>query len=209
MKQRNLVGNKYNKLLVIESCGQCKNGLHFYSKVKCDCGNTFLVRDTQLVNNKIKSCRHCGSATHKKTNTRLFNIWQSMKQRCSVYSGKNYKDYYAKGITVCEEWQNDFINFYHWAINNGYQDNLSIDRIDNKSGYNPQNCRWADAITQANNKSNNKIIMYNNKKYTLAQLSREYGIKYSLLLSRLRNNWDIERALTEKSFCGKNQYLKV
>lgn len=88
----------------------------------------------------------------KQANMRLYKAWQGMKSRCNNPNDKDYKHYGGRGITVCEEWVNDSMCFINWALENGYNDNLSIDRIDVNGNYEPNNCRWADTITQARNR---------------------------------------------------------
>ncbi len=95
---------------------------------------------------------------------------------------------------MCDEW-NNFKNFYDWALANGYQENLTIDRIDNNKGYFPNNCRWADIYTQANNKRNCKFYTYKGKILTRAEISKLYNVNYWALRSRLRRGWDIAKAV--------------
>lgn len=206
--QRVKENEKYGNLVVIECKGLKDKSNHYISKVKCKCGNTFFIRDTFLINKKRKKCKKCSNYRfkHGMTNTRIFNIWQSMKERCKDKNEKNYKIYASRNIDICEQWKKDFESFYKWAINNGYKDNLSIDRIDNNKGYNPENCRWVDNYVQANNKRNNIIIYYKNKRYTLANLAREYNMNPKTLRYRLNRNWDIEKALILKPRIGRNQY---
>lgn len=125
---------------------------------------------------------HGGKGEH------LYQIWCAMKQRCYNPNNKRYDSYGGRGITICDEWLNDYPAFRKWAIENGYEDNgkLSIDRIDNDGNYEPNNCRWADIITQANNRSSNIVIEYNGKTQTLRQWSEETGISMDALYSRYR-----------------------
>ena len=123
---------------------------------------------------------HGGKGEH------LYEVWCTIKQRCLNPNNKNYAYYGGRGITICGEWLNNYPAFKKWAIENGYKDNgeLSIDRIDNDGNYEPNNCRWVDRITQANNKSNNIIITYNGKSQTLQKWSEETGIKADTLYYR-------------------------
>lgn len=210
MKQRNLVGQTFGKLTVLESCGKGADR-HYVSKVKCECGRVYLVPDTELLHGRRTQCRKCGASnkTHGMTSTRLFAIWQSMKQRCSDKRSQHYMDYGGRGISVCEEWTGNFEAFYDWAMANGYEDHLTIDRTDTNGNYEPSNCRWADMKAQANNKRNNRRVVYGGSEYTVAELSKKFGIKYSCLYWRLINGWNIEKAVAIQPKVGRNQYEKV
>ena len=89
---------------------------------------------------------------HGLSNHKVYRAWTNIVYRCTNKKDKYFKDYGERGITVCNEWKNDFMSFYNWSIENGYKDNLSIDRIDNDGNYEPGNCRWTDNFTQAQNK---------------------------------------------------------
>ena len=142
---------------------------------------------------------------HGKRHSRIYNIWRSMKQRCTNENCINYKNYGGKGISVCNEW-NDFKNFYDWAMESGYADNLTIDRIDVKGNYTPHNCRWVSYKQQANNKTNNRYIEFQGEKHTLGEWSSITGIKLATIWNRLKMGWSVERALTTKCFRGHNQF---
>jgi hypothetical protein len=92
--------------------------------------------------------------------------------------------YGGRGVSICDEWRNDFQAFYDWAMANGYRDGLTIDRINNDEGYSPDNCRWATSVCQQNNKSSNIIAEVNGKKQTIAQWAKETGILYQTLYRR-------------------------
>lgn len=119
-----------------------------------------------------------------------------MKNRCSANSGKHYKNYKLRGISVCEEWKNDFNTFYEWAINNGYYPTLSIDRIDGTKGYSPDNCRWATAKMQANNIRTNVIITYNGESHTIPEWSQITNIPSYVIRNRRNYGWNVEKILT-------------
>lgn len=141
--------------------------------------------------------------------SRLYTIWKNMKARCSNNASQN--SYYgARGITVCEEWRNSYQAFYNWAMANGYTDELTIDRIDVNGNYEPSNCRWATLKEQANNKRNNRLLTYNGKSLTVSQWTKELGFNQGLISRRINYlGWDIERALTEPPYIGKNQTHKA
>lgn len=109
-----------------------------------------------------------------------------MRKRCYNPAATNYKRYGGRGITVCDEWQK-YVNFRKWALENGYDDSKSIDRIDNNKGYEPNNCRWTDATGQANNRTTNAIYEYNGEKHTLSEWARIYGIKYKFLHKKIHS----------------------
>lgn len=124
---------------------------------------------------------------HGDKNTKLYRVWCSMKERCNNIHNKSYKNYGKKGIKVCSEW-NNYINFKKWALSNGYQENLTIDRINFNKNYEPNNCRWVDTKIQNRNYSKNIFIEFNNKKMCLKELSEKIPEKYATLLWRYKNN---------------------
>ena len=130
-------------------------------------------------------------------NPRLYKIYVGMKQRCTNPNYPRSKDYMGRGITICEEWMDIYQLFKKWALANGYTDELSIDRIDNDGNYEPTNCRWVDATTQANNKRNVPKYEYNGEKLSVSQWAKKIGKPRATISNRLRRGWDIERALTE------------
>lgn len=200
---------KYGKLKLLEKV-KIKNDNHITYKAICECGNIVYIRATDIRKNKRKHCIHCFNArtTHHKTNTKLFNVWQSMKQRCYYKKHKDYNNYGGRGIIVCDNWKSDFENFYNWAINNGYKNNLQIDRINVNGNYEPSNCRFVPAKTNSVNKRNTRYIEYKGITKSLREWADEYKINYRLLQSRLDRNWDMEKALFTKPIKGRNQHSK-
>lgn len=139
---------------------------------------------------------HATRLTHGETGTRLYNIWSSMKQRVKNPNAINYKIYGGNGIFLCPEWD-IHENFREWALQNGYSDNLSIDRIDGTKGYFPDNCRWVTMKVQQNNRCNNHIITFQGKTMTLSLWANSIGIPVKTLSRRIVDKkWSIERALT-------------
>lgn len=200
-----ITGQKFGRLTVIklDHIVNKKHGPESYWLCKCDCGNEKIIRKDHITGNKTLSCGCLQkekaskiNSTHHLSKSRIYYIWASMKSRCSLKTDTNYARYGAKGIKVCDEWQN-FEPFYNWAINNGYKDNLSIDRIDVYKDYCPENCRWANRIQQANNKSNNTKIKYNNEEHTLAEWAKILGYSYSTMCHRYYRNWDVEKMMKQ------------
>ena len=130
-------------------------------------------------------------------NSRLYRIYNHMKDRCYRPNDKRYRDYGGRGIVICEEWKNDYLEFKNWALANGYRDDLTIDRINNDGNYCPQNCRWVDRFVQGNNTRNNHLLTFNGETKTLSQWSRESGLKITTIYMRIyQYGWTIEEALT-------------
>lgn len=210
MKALDLVGKKFNRLLVVKKAGR-KNYKVMWECV-CDCGNTTFVNTFYLINSKIRSCGCLHkeqlierNTTHNQRHTKLYETWKKMRDRCNRPNATQYKDYGGRGIKVCEEWDKSFQAFYDWSYANGYDDNLTIDRIDNNKGYYPENCRWATYKEQMRNKRTNHIITYKNQSQCISQWCEELNLSYSAVTGRLRRGWSVEKALstpTNRTFDG-------
>jgi hypothetical protein len=138
------------------------------------------------------------------TGTRVYKTWESMKARCYNPNDAKYKNYGARGIIVCEEWRNNAGAFAKWAYANGFdeskrQTKQSLDRINVDGNYCPENCRFVDAKTQANNKTDNFLIEFNGETDTLANWSKRTGIKQGTIAWRISQGWSVEKALTQKA----------
>ena len=204
-----LSGKKFGKLTVIkldhrEIRNDGKRNRYFnHWLCQCECGNECIIIGNYLKKGSTISCGCYRKELSKNklykhglSNTRLHKIWSGIKQRCYAKYSKDYKNYGQRNIIMCDEWKNDFKKFYDWAIDNGYKDNLTIDRIDNDGNYEPNNCRWATLEEQANNMRNNHLLTFNNKTQTMSQWAKEYNMSKYLLQHRIASNWSVERALT-------------
>ena len=204
-KYEDLSNRRFGKLTVLYREGFVKQGRQnvFTWKCICDCGNETHVTSHELTHGHTKSCgcirRERASKLsykHGESHTsRLYREWASMKLRCYSKNRKDYINYGGRGIKVCEEWK-DYFSFRNWALKNGYSDDLTLDRIDVNGNYEPLNCRWADAETQANNKRNSKFITYNGKRQTVSQWAKELNIPASRIFDRLSMGWSEEESLT-------------
>ena len=184
---KDISGMKFGRLTAIRKVGTTNGGGRCSKSIwlcKCDCGNEKEVLRNSLVSGNTNSCG-CLETEVKKTmhlkhgmaKTRLWKIWCGMKERCNNPNNQDYPYYGGRGIKVCDEWLNDFQMFHDWAIKNGYTDELTIDRIDNDSNYEPSNCRWATRKEQTRNRSITKKI-------SIAEIAEIDGISYHAAYSK-------------------------
>lgn len=133
---------------------------------------------------------------HGETKSRLYRIWTYMRRRCNDSRDKDFNSYGARGIKVCEAWNKNYLAFRDWALANGYDDKLTLDRVDYNGDYSPCNCRWVTVKEQNNNKRSNRLVTYKGVTLTVAQWAEKLGIERHALLYRL-NNWTVEEAFTK------------
>lgn len=215
------IGDKFNRLTIKNKIIEDKYGQHItYAICDCDCGKEHTVKLTFLVSNHTKSCgclrdekarervieRNWKHGESDLKNNRLYRIWSAMKSRCYTQYSRSFKDYGGRGIIVCDDWKKDFLIFKDWALNNGYSDDLSIDRVDVNGNYEPSNCRWATNQQQARNRRNNrmdtvKITAFGETKSALdwlddprCDLKTTTGIIY-----RIGAGWTPEEAISKPS----------
>lgn len=146
-------------------------------KIRCKCGKEFIAQPSDS-NGRCRECamelvykgnrKHGESPNTNKNATRLYGIWENMRARCGNKKNPNYKDYGGRGITVCDEWS-EYTAFKNWALKNGYNPSLTIDRIDVNGNYCPENCRWATQKEQCRNTRFNHLLTYNGETKTLAE----------------------------------------
>lgn len=194
MSGRDLTGQRFGRLLVLSKA----DGKPGRWNCLCDCGNEKVVYGSCLVSGSTKSCgcyRRELHMTHGMYHTRLRGVWAGMIQRCNYDKHIDNKWYKQNGITVCDEWRNSFQAFHDWAVANGYKDGLSIDRIDNAKGYNPDNCRFATPKEQACNRTNNIMITYHGRTQPLKVWTEELGLNYHTVYCRMRKGKSFEQAI--------------
>lgn len=201
MKKIDFIGRKSGFLTVIDVNYIKEPKYNTILICQCKCGKIIKIDRSTFVRGEYKSCgcyrinKYKNGGMYNKHNmseTKIYKIWDKMKRRCR---DKNNKNYGGRGIKMCDEWKDNFISFYNWAINNGYKDNLTIDRIDVNGDYCPENCRWATYKEQANNRRNNRFLFYDGHKFTVSELAEKYGIKRATLSQRLKLGWNIKKAL--------------
>lgn len=167
-KEFDITGKKFGNLTAVKKIDSK------YWLFKCDCGKEKKIKKTNVVCGITKSCGclwykevALGNKKHGMSKTRLYECWRDMRNRCYLKTRYDYKRYGGRGIVVCDEWKNKFEPFYDWAINNGYKDYLTIDRIDVNGNYCPENCRWATKKEQALNRRTTVFVEYNGEKHSL------------------------------------------
>ena len=198
---KDLTGQKFNMLTVIERLPN-NSANKVVWKCICDCGNTTTVTTGNLKNGSVKSCGclvHIGhTTTHGMGNTKLYGVWGAMKSRCNNHNSRQYINYGARGIRVCHEWNESFESFYKWAVNSGYRDGLTIERVDNNGNYCKENCIWATPKQQAQNRRSCYTFEYGGKKQNLAQWCEELRLDYKLIHNRIfKLHWSFDRAILE------------
>lgn len=193
-KREDLSGNRYGRLTVLKFSHM--SGKHSYWECRCDCGNIKIARIDCLKTGTVRSCGCLVIDNHVKKHgfarSRLYRIYHAMKQRCYNPKSTAYQRYGGRGIRICEEWLNDFEVFAKWALNNGYKDNLTIDRKDFNKDYTPNNCRWITQKEQTRNTSRNTWITINGKTKILKDWCNIYGINVATACNRLKRGLSID-----------------
>lgn len=205
-----LTGQKFGRL-VAEEWVPAHDGVCGKWRCKCDCGNiSFVLTNSLRCGNTIScGCGRIDSIRKKKLESRSFQgaytkshrprlywVWLNMVRRCENPKSPDYYRYGGRGIEVCEKWHG-LGAFLDWAYSNGWEEGLTLDRIDNEGPYCPDNCRWTDRSTQCNNMRNNVRYAYDGKLLTIPQWAKIVGVPKSTLYCRIYGGWSIEDALTK------------
>jgi len=197
-----LAGRKFGNLTILRR-DECKS--HNIKWIcKCDCGNVCSVAGVHLKSGHTKSCGCIHKKllskrvkTHGASKTRLYSIWSGMKDRCNNPNSFAFLNYGDRGISVCDDWSNNFNCFKEWSINNGYAENLTLDRKDNNGNYCPNNCRWATRKEQSRNTRRNVLVEINGFTQCLNDWIKTNGINRSTFNDRYYiRNWPLKKALT-------------
>lgn len=190
-KNRRIIktGDRFGYLTIIkevESDRHNYGGLIRRFECKCDCGNIVIERLSTLRRRKDNiscGCIKTGFHTHSDTHTRIYGCWQSMKDRCLNPNCKAYKYYGGRGIKICDEWYN-YELFRDWALENGYTEDLTIDRLDVNGNYEPSNCRWATMSEQQQNKRDSRLLMFKGVTKHVVEWSKETGVPAQTIWKR-------------------------
>lgn len=189
---KDLTNNRYGNLLVIKPAGKDKRGEYKWL-CRCDCGNETVVYGSHLRKGDTVSCGCIMRTTHRthgESKTRLYKIWQHMKGRCDNPNSDNYKYYGGRGIKYCDQWKT-FDPFKEWSERNGYNDYLTIDRIDVNGNYEPENCRWVTMTEQLKNTRKCVLLSHYGETHTLRDWAKIMGVNPKTLSTRYRKGVNI------------------
>lgn len=196
-----LTGQRFGRLEVISPAfSDERNQWHW--NCKCDCGTNCVKHGSSLRNGGVRSCGCLQkelvakrSLKHGLRNTIFYLIRHNMMSRCYNSNNPGYKNYGGRGITVCDEWRDSLEAFYVWAINNGHEEGLTIERIDVNGNYCPDNCTWIPKSKQSNNQRSNNLITFNGETKTMKEWSEITGLSYSTIRSRKNSGWSDEKTI--------------
>lgn len=196
-------GDKKNSLTMISDPYPGKSYGNPRAMFRCDCGKTKEIFVRSVATGRTRSCgclqlayARKRSYKHGMTYTRLYGIWCNMKDRCSNPNNIGFNLYGGRGITVCDEWCIDFRCFEQWAVTNGYNDDLTIDRVNVNKGYSPNNCRWVTPKEQSRNRRSNIMITLNGETHCLIEWCEILNLPYQTIEMRIHRGWDKEKAIT-------------
>lgn len=199
---KDITGQKFNMLTALNRVGKNKNGQAIWS-FKCECG---AIKNMLATNATRKTQISCGChklkvlTKHGFIKHRLYSIWRGMVSRCYYEKHTGFKNYGRKGIKVCKEWL-DFESFKNWALSNGYDEKLTLDRKNNFKSYSPDNCKWSDKYAQSYNRTCTVWCEINGKKLNTNEIFNQYGINKKVLyyrMSRGYKNQDLIKPIKRK-----------
>ena len=201
------IGDKHGRLTAIKQF-ECRKW-----EFQCECGNTKIVSKYDVKRGHTASCGCLAKEglierrrTHGESDSRLNHTWYNMKKRCYNHNNPKYKNYGARGIKVCDEWKDDYVAFSKWAHDNGYTDEMTIERIDVDGDYTPENCEWIPMIEQAKNRTSNKWVHIDGRKLSPADIEKRYGIPIKTIYARIASGdrgEDVIRPLGKRRFWKK------
>lgn len=203
-----LTGQRFGQLTVLCRFGETHKKQNARWLCKCSCGKKIVVQSNNLRNGATKSCgclrvqraienitNYNSELNAQERDKRLYRIWNHMKQRCQNPKTDVFSYYGGRGIGICAEW-NDFYAFQAWAVESGYREDLTIERIDVNGDYCPENCRWATMKEQAYNRRNNHRLYYDGKYLTITEWAKLLGCSEVCLIYRLNRGWPVEKVIT-------------
>jgi len=199
---KNLTGKRFGNLFVLRYAGRLGKYCGTAWECQCDCGTVRVIWATRLQQGLAVDCgctakerTRLANITHGMTDTRTYHSWQGMRQRCYCPKSISYPNYGARGIRVCDRWNDSFAHFLE-DMGVCPSPRHEIDRVDNEGNYKPGNCRWADRIQNARNKRSNHLLTFNGEALCLSQWCERLGFPKYIVPNRLRRGWSVERALT-------------
>lgn len=203
-----ITNQRFGKLTAIK-ISRSNNGKWWL--LKCDCGKYVERKATSLrwcAKKYSGEFVSCGCAhnffKHGLCRTRIYRIYAGIKKRCFSKSCESYHNYGGRGITLCKEWNDDFVKFYKWALSHGYKKDLTIERKDVNGNYCPDNCSWIPKSKQSMNTRISRLLTYKGKTQTLSEWSRDMNIRRSTIFIRLKKGWPVDKALSIPAVVGRN-----
>lgn len=187
-----ITGQRFGRLVAVRTDGYYRKQIKWL--FQCDCGGQISRISYDVRSGGVASCgcarARCGEEPRgpgwqPRRKQRLYKIWCAMKRRCHSPTSDGYAYYGARGVSVCTEWRGDYSAFRTWALENGYRDDLEIDRIDVDGGYGPGNCRWVDRITNMNNRRRTRRVLLDGKAVPFADAARQLGVCRKTVANRV------------------------
>lgn len=198
-----LLGQRFENLTVVQKL-KMNNHREMKWLCICDCGNMYKATSHGLTHGETVCCKECAKRKIAVSNTKhgcepieLWHAYTNMKTRCHNPKYTLYHRYGGRGITVCNQWSNSFVAFRDWALNNGWEKGLTLDRINNDGNYCPENCKWSTVQEQSNNRRTNRMLTKGGATDTMANWSRKLNIPYYVIQRRLYRGWNDEKALSD------------